>query len=266
MAEQGLEIVNFTGGTLDDTPTLVKNATKQAIDEGFGSGLTDSSGLHELREAISESLSSDKGICVNPKREIIITVGAKKCYLYGSTGNLKCWGRGIDLGSFLAKLPSLSHLSGRYSEASFDVKKGGAIQDRGGKYSKFLKSKKQDADSKHTTEPYRKSIHERGNQTVCAVSKEKGLTVLSDECYKQALHNGNEHYSIASFPGMQERTIIVYSFSKAYTMYGWRVGYAVANEHVISRMVRIQSNCVSCPTSSPKRSSRGSSQWWESRS
>ena len=73
--------------------------------------------------------------------------------------------------------------------------------------------------------------------------------MLSDECYKQALHNGNEHYSIASFPGMQERTIIVYSFSKAYTMYGWRVGYAVANEHVISRMVRIQSNCVSCPTS-----------------
>ena len=60
MAEQGLEIVNFTGGTLDDTPTLVKNATKQAIDEGFGSGLTDSSGLHELREAISESLSSDR--------------------------------------------------------------------------------------------------------------------------------------------------------------------------------------------------------------
>ena len=78
---------------------------------------------------------------------------------------------------------------------------------------------------------------------------DKDLLILSDECYKQALYDDRQHYSIAALPGMKNKTIIIYSFSKAYTMYGWRVGYAIANEDVIQRMIRIQSNTVSCPTS-----------------
>jgi aminotransferase len=86
-------------------------------------------------------------------------------------------------------------------------------------------------------------------EAVCDIVKEYNLIVLSDECYKDLVYGNNKHYSIASFPGMKERTIIVYSFAKAYTMYGWRIGFAAGEEEIIKRMVMIQSNTLSCPTS-----------------
>ena len=59
MSREGVEIINFAAGTLDDTPSVVKEATKRAIDDGLGSSLTDVPGLFELRETISEQLASE---------------------------------------------------------------------------------------------------------------------------------------------------------------------------------------------------------------
>lgn len=71
------------------------------------------------------------------------------------------------------------------------------------------------------------------------------LYVLSDEVYQSLTYDGYNTTSIASLPGMQERTVIINSFSKKYAMCGWRVGYAVAREDIVDAMSRYQENMAS---------------------
>src|SRR5205823_8488509 len=77
-----------------------------------------------------------------------------------------------------------------------------------------------------------------------------GLIVIADEAYEDIVYDG-EHVSIASLPGMLERTITAYTLSKSYAMTGWRIGYAVANEpwmSGLSKATLYSSNGVSTPT------------------
>lgn len=79
---------------------------------------------------------------------------------------------------------------------------------------------------------------------------EKDLYVISDEIYSELTYSG-DHVSIATFPGMQERTIMINGFSKSYAMTGWRLGYAVGPEVVIEQMIKIHQFAIMCaPTTS----------------
>jgi len=66
------------------------------------------------------------------------------------------------------------------------------------------------------------------------------LLVLTDEIYEDITYDGLQHFSIGSLPGMKERTISVFGFSKSYAMTGWRVGYAISSKPIISQMRKIQ--------------------------
>jgi aspartate aminotransferase len=73
--------------------------------------------------------------------------------------------------------------------------------------------------------------------------------VMSDEIYKMMTYDAAKHISMASLPGMADRTVVVDGFSKTYAMTGWRIGYAVGNEKIISNMVKIQMNSTTCAVS-----------------
>lgn len=77
------------------------------------------------------------------------------------------------------------------------------------------------------------------------------LFVVSDEIYGELTYGGKKHVSIVALPGMQERTILINGFSKAYAMTGWRLGYACGPKEVIGQMVKIHQYCIMCaPTTS----------------
>lgn len=79
---------------------------------------------------------------------------------------------------------------------------------------------------------------------------DKDLIVISDEIYSELTY-GSKHVSIASFPGMKERTIVINGFSKSYAMTGWRLGYAVGPAMIIQQMVKIHQFAIMCaPTTS----------------
>ena len=87
-------------------------------------------------------------------------------------------------------------------------------------------------------------------EEIAQVCIEKDIFVLSDEIYSELTYNG-EHVSIACIPGMQERTVLINGFSKAYAMTGWRLGYAVAPAGIMEQMVKIhQFAIMSAPTTS----------------
>ena len=75
--------------------------------------------------------------------------------------------------------------------------------------------------------------------------------VLSDEIYSELTYNGQQHVSIASLDGMKERTVVVNGFSKSHAMTGWRLGYALGPEPIISVMTKVHQYAIMCaPTTS----------------
>ena len=83
-------------------------------------------------------------------------------------------------------------------------------------------------------------------EAIADVARELDLLVISDEVYGRLLYEDAEPLSIAAFPGMKERTIVLNSFSKAYAMTGWRIGYAAGPQGIIDRMTKVQEYFNSC--------------------
>lgn len=87
-------------------------------------------------------------------------------------------------------------------------------------------------------------------EEIASVLREKNIFVLSDEIYGELTY-GREHVSIASLPGMWERTIVVNGFSKSYAMTGWRLGWAAAPKEIMEQMMKIHQYAIMCaPTAS----------------
>ena len=87
-------------------------------------------------------------------------------------------------------------------------------------------------------------------EAIVQVVKEHDLFVISDEIYSELTYV-DKHVSIASFPGMKERTVLINGFSKAYAMTGWRLGYACAPESILKQMLKIHQFAIMCaPTTS----------------
>ena len=87
-------------------------------------------------------------------------------------------------------------------------------------------------------------------EKIAKIIIEKDIIVISDEIYSELTY-GREHVSIASLPGMQERTILINGFSKAYAMTGWRLGYACGPANIIGQMTKIHQFAIMCaPTTS----------------
>lgn len=87
-------------------------------------------------------------------------------------------------------------------------------------------------------------------EQIAQVCIEKDIFVLSDEIYAELTY-GKRHTSIASIPGMKERTIVINGFSKAYAMTGWRLGYATGPKEIIKQMVKVHQFAIMCaPTTS----------------
>ena len=88
-------------------------------------------------------------------------------------------------------------------------------------------------------------------EEIAAVLRETNVLVLSDEIYSELTYGLDRHVSIASLPGMEERTIVVNGFSKSYAMTGWRLGYAAGPAPLVKVMTKIHQSCImSAPTTS----------------
>jgi len=87
-------------------------------------------------------------------------------------------------------------------------------------------------------------------EDIAGLAKEYNLLVVSDEVYSSFVYDGVKHHSIASIDGMQDRTVVINSFSKSFAMTGWRIGFATGNSQIIEKMVRLQENLVACVNAS----------------
>ncbi|MFQ6094723.1 MAG: pyridoxal phosphate-dependent aminotransferase [Candidatus Bathyarchaeia archaeon] len=242
---KGRDIVNFCIGQPDfDTPEYIKEGAIEAIKDGK-TGYTESSGIPQLREAIAEYLSKTRNIDVRPEW-VVVACGAKpfigytilSVTDYGAGHEVMYPNPGFPIYESQIRahgaVPVPLNLRER-REYSFDIEE---LERKVNERTRLLI-----LNSPHNPTGGMLSRDDL-KQIAEIVRRYRNLWVFSDEVYSRMVHDG-EFMSIASLPGMQERTIIVDGVSKTYAMTGWRIGFA-ANEKLANHLARWVTNTDSC--------------------
>lgn len=248
LEKEGKEIINLGIGRPNfDTPEFIKDAAKKAIDDGY-TYYTSNYGIEPLREAIAKKFNKDNGLHMEISN-IIVAVGANQAVSIAMTAML-------DPGDeVLVPNPSWLHyfycaeLCGAKTvsyplleENEFNVQ----IED----IEHLITPKTKMIIVNSPNNPTGSVLTIESLEKIAKIAKENNLIVLSDEIYEKLLYDGSKHTSIASLPGMEERTIIINGVSKAYAMTGWRIGFVASkNPEFISAMIRVLQYTVTCAAS-----------------
>ncbi len=248
---QGKEVIHLEIGEPDfNTPAHIVEGGVEALREGF-THYGPTPGLPELREAIARNVASTRGIQVNPDR-VVVTPGAKPIMFFAIMALAQ---RGVEVIYPNPGFPIYESMIRFCGAKPVPMR---LLEDKG--YHPDL----EDLASKITPRTGLVILNSPQNPTGSVMSREEleavaGLLrgrddvyVLSDEIYKDIIYRG-EHHSIASLPGMGDRTIILDGFSKSYAMTGWRLGYGVLPEALVPHIVRLAVNSVSCAASFSQR-------------
>jgi aspartate/methionine/tyrosine aminotransferase len=247
MEAAGQTVARMEQGRPDfDTPGHIKAAAIDALLAGKVH-YTPSAGLNELREAIARKLTRDNLIEVDPEVGVVVTVGCKEAVMLVTTAFV---GADDEVIVPVPAWPDYAHsvtlAGGRPVPVTLRAENGFDLDPS-------------DIEAAVTPRTRMIILCTPNNPTGCVVSREAlegvaaiaerhNLIVLSDEIYEYLVYGGSVHHSIASIPGMAARTITVNGFSKAYSMTGWRLGYAAGPRALIRPLVRLRQYTTSCPT------------------
>lgn len=247
MESNGESIIHMEIGKPDyDSPQLAKDALIQSLNEGFVH-YTAMAGIPQLREAIMVKEQRENGITFDPASEIVVTAGACEALM---AFMLTALNPGDDIlipCPYFSAYTDIAHIAGvnivevpLTLENAFELK----ADDLRKAYTENTKAVL--INTPHN--PTGAVIGEEELKKIAEFAIEKDLLVVSDETYDQFLFDG-EHISISTLPGMKERTIIVNSTSKTFSMTGWRVGYAIGPKELITYMNKVHQNMSTCATS-----------------
>ena len=250
LQKQGRDIISFSAGEPDfDTPSVIKEEAKKAIDEGF-TKYTPTSGIPELKEAISKKLEGENGLFYSP-REIIVSCGAKHS-LFNAILTLCNPGDEVLLPKpyWVTYLEQIKLAGGKpvFLEPSPATFTAGIEEIR-----KALTPCARILILNNPSNPTGVVWEEEELEKIAELAKEQDLVVISDEIYERLTYDGAKVRSIATFPEMKERTIVINGVSKTFSMTGWRIGYAAGPQEVIEAMGRLQDHSTSNPTSISQR-------------
>ena len=232
-----------------DTPWHIRDEGIYSLEKGK-TFYTSNSGLMELREEINNYLTRRMNVSYNPKSEIIITVGGSEA---------------IDIGLRAMLDPGDEVLIPQPSYVSYEpctILAGGKpviIELKNENEFRLTPEELLDAITDKTkvlilpfpNNPTGAIMEREDLEKIAEICIEKDIFVMSDEIYAELTYGDREHVSIASLPGMKERTILINGFSKAYAMTGWRLGYACGPKEIIQQMMKIHQFAIMCaPTTS----------------
>ncbi len=234
---EGRKIVHFEVGQPDfDTPVNIKEAAKKALDQGV-TAYSSNYGDIRLRRAIAEKLERMNHLNVDPTKEIMVTCGGEEAVAAALFALLE---KGDEV---LIADPSYIPYSSltKIAEAEpvyvpLDEKNGYCFDLE--KLEAAITNKTKLLILCTPGNPTGTMMDGESLRKLAEICCRHDILVLADEAYEQVLYDGNKHISMASLPSMWERTITVQSFSKTYSMCGWRIGYLVAPAELMRIVVR----------------------------
>ncbi|MEE8419740.1 MAG: pyridoxal phosphate-dependent aminotransferase [Dehalococcoidales bacterium] len=240
---KGMDVVHMEIGEPDfPTPKNIRGAGIRALEAGYTT-YCNSQGLLALRTEVSREFEKTRGISPDPER-IVITPGAKPLMFYSIISLLEEGDEAIYPNPLFPIFESMINFSGARAVPvplredlgfRFNVDE---LKDRVTKRTKLIIINSPENPTGSILEP-------DDLQAIADIALENDITILSDEIYDHLVYEGR-HNSIASLPGMLDRTILLSGFSKTYSMTGWRLGYAAMPAELVDPVVRLIVNSVSC--------------------
>ena len=247
MQKEGQDVIHMEIGRPDfDTPEVIKKAAYDSLEKGHVF-YTSNYGTPELRAAIAEKLTKENNVAYAPE-EILVTIGVGEG-TYASIAAFvnpgeevlvpnPVWLNYIHVPEFFGAVPVTYSLK---EDRNYQIDMN-------------------ELEAKTTEKTRMLVINTPGNPTgtvqsletlqkLADFAKRHDLIVVSDEIYEKLVYGGTKHVSIASLPGMKERTITLNGFSKCYSMTGWRLGYAAAPVEFIKGLVRVHQYITTCASS-----------------
>ncbi|WP_026574632.1 aminotransferase A [Bacillus sp. UNC438CL73TsuS30] len=239
-------IVNLTVGQPDfPTPENVINAGIRSLEEKR-TGYTTNAGLPELRKAIASFVDRRYGLIYDPESEILVTIGASEALDIAFRTILEEGCEVILPAPIYPAYEPLIRLCGAIP-VFIDTRENGFRLT-----AEMIKTKLTDK-TRCVLLPYPSNpcgciLEKEELQEIANLLEEKEIFVISDEIYSELTY-GTNHHSIASFPGMNEKTIVINGVSKSHAMTGWRIGFTLAPNYLTEQMLKIHVFNTVCATS-----------------
>ena len=231
-----------------DTPWHIRDEGIYALSKGR-TFYTSNAGLKELREEICNYLKRTQNIQYNPLKEVIVTVGGSEAIDIGLRAIINAGDEVIIPQPAYVSYEPCTILAGA-KPVIINLKAENEFRLTAEELENAITDKTKVLILPFPNNPTGAIMEREDLEKIAKVIKKHDIYVMSDEIYSELTYKG-EHVSIASIEGMQERTILINGFSKAYAMTGWRLGYACGPESIIKQMTKIHQFAIMCaPTTS----------------
>ncbi|MDA0261270.1 MAG: aminotransferase class I/II-fold pyridoxal phosphate-dependent enzyme [Proteobacteria bacterium] len=246
MRQQGIEVIDF--GQQGPPPKVARVAAQQWIDDPSSAPYTDPRGWLNLRQAIAAKLDAENGIVADVETEIIVTVGGKQA-LFATLLALVDRGDEVLLEDpGYVSFEPLVRLAGA-TPVQFPLDKTNGFRFSVDDIRSRVTPRTRVLVLCNPHNPTGRVLSMAELDAVAALAREYDLRVVVDEAYEHFVFDGIPHVSLASLPGMKERTVTVQTMSKVYNMGGWRVGWLAAPSPIAEKVLAVHTHSVTCPAS-----------------
>jgi aspartate aminotransferase len=252
MKAEGLDVCGFGAGEPDfDTPEYIKAAAVEALQAGF-TKYTPSSGIPELRQAISEKLAADNELSYRAS-QIVVSSGAKQACYNAILATCQPDDEVVIPAPYWVSYPEMVKLAGA-EPVIVPTMERNSWKMRAEDFENAMTPRTKMLILNSPCNPTGSVYTQEELQAIVDVAAEEDIYILSDEIYEKLVYDDAKHVSIASLSKeAYDLTLTVNGFSKSYAMTGWRLGYLAAPEAVAKAVESIQSHSTSHPASFVQR-------------
>ena len=245
---QGIDVSDLGGGDPDFiTPEHIRAAATEAMNAG-DTHYVASAGIPSLRKAIADKLRADNGIEVDPSGGVIVTPGGKQALFEAALAFVE---PGVDVmipePAWVSYGPMVELAGGTAVPVSLNPDDNWRLTLEA--LSEAWTPETRVLLINSPNNPTGRVFDEAELAAIATFAQEHDLLVFSDEMYEKILYEGQRHTSIATLPGMAERTLVFNGLSKAYAMTGWRLGYVAGPQPFMQQIEKVHSHSVTCATS-----------------
>jgi aspartate/methionine/tyrosine aminotransferase len=245
---KGRKVIKLQTGDPDfATPRPIVEAACSAVKDGL-THYSASRGLADLRVAIGKKLRSENKVTYDPKTEILVTHGGVHAVFIAINSLIRPRDKVLIIDPCWTPYVSSTIIAGgkpvrisTYPEDGFRVR-AERIEDAIDEGTRLLIVNS-------PSNPSGAVLSKEELKCIAELAQAHDLYVIADEVYERLVYEGRKHISLASLPGMKERTITVNSFSKTYAMTGWRIGYLAANPELVNQILKFSQYSITnvCP-------------------